>query len=73
MKPSTMSSEPKKRSQKGMSGKLVSVKESFHNHSRSLRLHGGYPKSSSARFDPSLAESFTSHINEMEMENTKQF
>lgn len=68
-----MLSEPKKRSQKGMFGEEGSIKESFHNHTRSLRLHGGYPKSRITRFDPSVAESFTSYSNEVQIENTKQF
>ncbi len=60
-----MLSELKKRSQKEMFGEGVSIKESFHNHTRALRLHGGYPKSSTTRFDPSVAESFTSYSNEI--------
>lgn len=33
----------------------------FITHTRSLRLHGGYPKSCITRFDPSVAETFTSY------------
>jgi hypothetical protein len=68
-----MLSEQRKKNQKGMFGEGVSIKESFHNHTRSLRLHGGYPKSRTTRFDPSVAESFTSYSNEVQIENTKQF
>jgi hypothetical protein len=37
------------------------VKKDFYNHTNSLRLLGGCPNLATARFDPSVAESFVTY------------